>query len=184
MLANDVSSSMAATDVAPTRLGAAKRAAERFLQSVPDARPRRAAGVRPQGRPCCSRRPPTTRGPLPRSGICARSGGTAIGDAIQTALRELKSLRAQDGKRPPAAIVLLSDGGSNVGSTRSPRRAQAAAEHIPIYTVALGTPDGTIAIKRGSQTVDRARAARARSSSPRSRASRAARAFTAADTAG
>ncbi len=152
MLANDVSSSMTATDVAPTRLQAAKRAAEGFLQSVP-------ASVRVGLLEFASKpivlQSPTTDHPLARAAFAqlTTSGGTAIGDAILTALRLLTSLRAQDGKRPPSAILLLSDGASNVGSSPLAVAREAAADHIPIDTVALGTPNGTIPIKRGSQTV-------------------------------
>jgi Ca-activated chloride channel family protein len=49
--------------------------------------------------------------------------------------------------------LLLSDGGSDVGSSPLAAARQAAALHIPIYTIALGTPNGTMLIKRGAQTV-------------------------------
>jgi Ca-activated chloride channel homolog len=143
---------MTATDVAPTRLGAAKRAAERFLQSVPASV---RVGLLEFARKATVLQSPTTDHAQVRAafGHLRTSGATAIGDAIQTSLRELTSLRAQDGKRPPAAILLLSDGFSNFGSSPVAAARAAAADHIPIDTVALGTPNGTIAIKRGSQTV-------------------------------
>ena len=49
--------------------------------------------------------------------------------------------------------MLLSDGSSNVGSDPLAAARQAKADHIPIYTISLGTPNGTIPIKRGNQTV-------------------------------
>jgi Ca-activated chloride channel family protein len=49
--------------------------------------------------------------------------------------------------------VLLSDGTSNVGISPLAAAAQAKAQHIPVYTIALGTANGTIAIKHGTHTV-------------------------------
>ena len=46
MIAQDVSSSMKATDVAPTRLAAAQHAADHFLATIPSARPGRLGRVR------------------------------------------------------------------------------------------------------------------------------------------
>ena len=49
--------------------------------------------------------------------------------------------------------MLLSDGASDVGSDPITAAQQAAAEHIPIYTVELGTPGGTVTEKRGNRTI-------------------------------
>ena len=59
MLANDVSGSMTATDVQPSRLVAAKRAARAFLAKVPPKRERRRAGVQQTARACSRARPAT-----------------------------------------------------------------------------------------------------------------------------
>lgn len=152
MLASDVSSSMSATDVSPSRLGAAKQAADRFVAGVP--------GTVAVGQEEFARRPtvlqsPTTDHALTRAAIAQLrpgGGGTAIGEAIQTALRLLAAER-QNGKRLPGAIVLLSDGSSNVGVSPLSVAQQAKAAHVPIYTIALGTAHGTIPIKRRGQTV-------------------------------
>jgi Ca-activated chloride channel family protein len=80
-------------------------------------------------------------------------GGTAIGDAITTALHVLTTLPEKAGKRPPGAIVLLSDGASNVGTDPLAAARQAKADHIAIYTIAIGTVHGTIPITRKGQTV-------------------------------
>jgi Ca-activated chloride channel family protein len=154
MLENDISSSMMATDISPSRLGAAKRAAERFVAGVPN--------TVLVGQIEFARRPillqsPTTDHSLTQSAIAQLrpgGGGTAIGDSITTAVHVLTTLPAKGGKRPPSAIVLLSDGSSNVGSAPLAAASQAKAQHIPIYTIALGTPNGTIPIKRGTQTVN------------------------------
>lgn len=152
MLANDVSSSMSATDVSPSRLRAAQRAAERFVAGVP--------GTVEVGQEQFARRPtvlqsPTTDHALIRAAIAQLrpgGGGTAIGDAIETALRLLTAER-QNGKRLPGAIVLLSDGSSNVGVSPLAAARQAKTSHVPIYTLALGTSHGTIPIQRRGQTV-------------------------------
>ncbi len=49
--------------------------------------------------------------------------------------------------------MLLSDGTSNVGVNPITAAQQAKRLHIPIYTIALGTPNGTITIQRRGQTV-------------------------------
>ena len=59
----------------------------------------------------------------------------------------LTTLPKKAGKRPPGAIVLLSDGSSNVGTGPLAAARQAKADHIPVYTISLGTPNGTIPIK-------------------------------------
>jgi len=154
MLANDVSSSMTATDVHPTRLEAAKRADKRFLASAPGAIE---VGLLEFARTPVVLQSPTTDHSLTRTALAQfrTSGGTAIGDAILTAVRVLTTLPTKDDKRPPGAIVLASDGASNVGSAPLAAARQAAAQHIPIYTVALGTPNGRYPDKRGSRTVIR-----------------------------
>jgi Ca-activated chloride channel family protein len=98
---------------------------------------------------------PTTNHTLTQAAIAdlhPGGGGTAIGDTIQTALQVLTKLRT-NGKRPPAAIVLLSDGTSNVGAGPIAAAQQAKKNHIPIYTISLGTPNGAITFKRGAKTV-------------------------------
>jgi Ca-activated chloride channel homolog len=61
------------------------------------------------------------------------------------------------GKRSAAAIVLLSDGGSTSGDDPLAAARAASGLHIPVFTVALGTPHGTISVAhsdgRGSATI-------------------------------
>ncbi len=152
MLANDVSSSMSATDVRPSRLGAAQAASHHFVSSLPSAA---MVGQMEFARTPRVLQSPTTDHALTQAAIAQLrpgGGGTAIGDTIQLALRLLTNLR-QNGKRPPGAIVLLSDGWSNVGSDPLVAARQAKADHIPIYTIAIGTGSGRIPITRHGQTV-------------------------------
>jgi Ca-activated chloride channel homolog len=152
MLVTDVSSSMAATDVSPSRLGAAERAAQVFLGRVP-------SSVR-VGLIVFNQTPqllqtPVTDHSLARSALTQLRayGHTAVGDAINAAARVLSGLRSPGGKRPPSAIVLLSDGTSTNGVDPLAAARQAGAQHIPVYTVAVGTQHGTIAVRHGARTV-------------------------------
>jgi Ca-activated chloride channel family protein len=152
MLTNDVSSSMLATDVTPSRLAAARSADARFVASAP-------SGVE-VGLVEFARKPVllqslTTNHSLTQTalGELHSSGGTAIGDALLTALHQLANVPLHGGKRPPRAILLTSDGASNFGSDPLAAARMAAQQHIPIYTVTVGTAHGTITVKRGSQTV-------------------------------
>jgi len=152
MLANDTSGSMAATDVAPTRVRAAQHAASSFLSNVPDSIQ---VGLVEFNSKVTVLQSPTSDHTLVREvlGQLKITGGTAIGDAIKTSLRMLTANKKAGTKQPPAAIVLLSDGGSDVGSDPITAAQQAAADHIPIYTVVLGTAHGTVTEKRASGTV-------------------------------
>jgi Ca-activated chloride channel family protein len=144
MLVTDVSGSMKSTDVKPNRLTAAKRAAADFVASVPA---KVNIGVMQYGSATSVLQSPTTDRAAVSSALrrLAVGGSTATGDAIATATAVLQRVPAGvTGKRPPAAIVLLSDGASDKG--RDPVAAAQAAGRlkIPVYTVALGTPTGTV----------------------------------------
>jgi Ca-activated chloride channel homolog len=152
MLATDVSRSMDATDVAPNRLVAAKRAARTFVAQVPG---RVNVGVLAFNRVPRVLQSPTRDRAVVRAAIdkMSSSGTTATGSAIDAGVRVLRAAKAENGRRPPGAIVLISDGKSTRG--RDPVvAAQAAGKvKIPVYTVALGTPSGTLTVpKRGGGT--------------------------------
>jgi Ca-activated chloride channel family protein len=138
VLAMDHSGSMMATDVAPSRLEAAKDAGEAFLDKVPDKV--RVGGVVFNNRAQAVSSPTTDRDEL-RSALEAAmkpSGGTATGDALSTSLAMIQSQKA------PGAIVLLSDGKATHGTDPLPIADKAKQLKIPIYTVALGTAAGTL----------------------------------------
>ena len=80
-------------------------------------------------------------------------GGTAVGEAMASSLRLLESTRSRGEKRPPAAVVVLSDGTSTHGRDPLAVARQAARARVPVYTVALGTDQGTIQRLRGGQPI-------------------------------
>jgi Ca-activated chloride channel family protein len=145
MLATDVSGSMLATDVRPSRLIAAKRAARDFLAHVPKSVN---VGVLAFNNSASVLQSPTRSRADARAAIdrMTVSGGTATGEAIATAVSSLRAIPLENGRRAPAAIVLISDGSSDFG--RDPVAAARVARQlkIPVYTVALGTPHGTIRV--------------------------------------
>jgi Ca-activated chloride channel family protein len=142
VMAIDRSGSMRATDVAPTRLAAMQSAAARFLDRVP---PKVKVGaVAFNGRTAVLAAPTADRAPL-REAIDAieAKGGTASGDGLQAAL---DLIRRGGEDRPPAAVVLISDG----KSTRGADPVEAAREGgVPVYTVSLGTAAGTVTDAEG-----------------------------------
>jgi Ca-activated chloride channel family protein len=146
MLVTDHSRSMESNDVAPDRLAAAQKAANTFVDQLP--KQVRAGIVAFSTAPDAVQAPTTDRDPV-RQIINQQfpDGATATGDALSVALSAITSdtgSGAGAGKRPPAAIVLLSDGKTTTG--RDPVGvAQAAGQaKVPIYTVSLGTSDGVV----------------------------------------
>jgi Ca-activated chloride channel homolog len=140
MLVTDHSGSMAATDVQPTRLAAAESAANTFIDQLPS---NVLVGAIAFSSSPDAVQAPSTNHALARTIIDGQTanGATATGDALQLALQ---LLRGADAKHPPSAIVLLSDGAANAGEDVTTVAREAAHDRIPIDTVALGTPDGTL----------------------------------------
>ena len=155
MLATDVSGSMTATDVAPNRLVAAKQAARAFLAKVPK---RVNVGVMGFNQTPTVLASPTTdrQAALEAIARMAPSGGTASGEAIATSITALRTSPRSSGDRngqpPPAAIVLLSDGKSTSGRNAIAAAKAAGSAGIRVYTVALGTQNGQITVKRRNGT--------------------------------
>jgi Ca-activated chloride channel homolog len=142
MLVTDHSRSMLATDVEPNRLAAAQRAARSFLDQLPE--PVRVGVVAFSDSPDAVQAPTNDHDEARRivDGQVA-DGATATGDALQVAIDALRRDR-QNGKRPPSAIVLLSDGKTTVGPDPVGIARAAKQLRIPVYTVALGTRDATV----------------------------------------
>ena len=152
LLMTDVSGSMQAQDVSPTRLIAVRRAATTFVDGVPK---QVNVGVMAFNQTPAFLQSPTTDRIAVKSALqrLKSSGGTATGNAVRAAVR---ILTAGTTKPPPSAIVLLSDGTSTSGIAPLTAAQEAGRRHIPIYTVALGTATGTITVpRRGGGTETR-----------------------------
>jgi Ca-activated chloride channel family protein len=147
MLVTDASGSMEATDVQPSRLAAAIDSAQSFLDKVPSATK---VGVVAYSTAPYAAQAPTTNRDLVRATLDSLSadGGTATGDALAAALQALGRNpdvpEDPNVRRPPSAVVLLSDGKSMGGRDTDEVARIAGRMHVPIYTVALGTPDGIV----------------------------------------
>ncbi|HWN21091.1 MAG TPA: VWA domain-containing protein, partial [Gaiellaceae bacterium] len=193
ILVVDTSRSMQADDVEPTRLAAAQEAIRTFLDRAPD---RVNVGLVVFAGEAQVGTPPTRDHDLVRQSIDEIDsfliyGGTAIGDALQTAVdlgerfteeeqvegeeialpplaqdqnplaRILIARRASEPRttrslaqavecgegdeQGPVSILFLSDGAQTRGILQPLEGAALAQEAcIPVYTIALGTPEGTI----------------------------------------
>jgi Ca-activated chloride channel homolog len=140
VLVTDVSRSMMADDVKPSRLDAARSAALKFLDEVPSAA--RVGAVAFSTEPYAIEAPTDDHGKIKELlNELSADGGTATGEALNAALGLVNGPAKQ---RPPAAILLLSDGATTTGRDPVPVARKAKKMHVPIYTVALGTRDATI----------------------------------------
>jgi Ca-activated chloride channel family protein len=172
ILVLDTSRSMQAKDVKPTRLAAAQEAIRTFLDRAPD--DLRVGLVVFAGEAQIATPPTTDHELVEQAVAQADSfliyGGTAIGDSLQTAvelgrqiigepqgegdiaagdLRGTRSLAqsrdAGEGDESPVSILFLSDGAQTRGVLQPLDGAALAKEAgIPVYTVALGTPEGVV----------------------------------------
>jgi Ca-activated chloride channel family protein len=72
--------------------------------------------------------------------------GTALADAVVRGVRLAGSVRgSQRGRRPPATVVVLSDGGQTAGNVTPQQTALIARRaRIPVSTILVGTPDGYV----------------------------------------
>jgi Ca-activated chloride channel family protein len=135
---------MKAADVRPTRLEAARFAANAFLRKIPE---KFRVGVVSFASRANVAMPPTDDRTLVESALDSLKPGegTAVGDAIALSTELGRDQRAEDGSRPPRAVLLISDGLRD-GGTNEPRKAaeQAKKLGVPIYTVVVGTPNGVV----------------------------------------
>jgi Ca-activated chloride channel homolog len=176
ILVVDTSRSMQAEDVDPTRLGAAQEALRDFLDDVPD---RLNVGLVVFAGEAQVATPPTKDHELVRTAVDEIDsfliyGGTAIGDALEMAVEQGKRATDEEpipgqeiaagdpsgtatlvqatscGEESPASILFLSDGAQTRGTLEPLQGADRAKEAgIPVYTVALGTPNGTLQFRFG-----------------------------------
>ena len=165
VLVLDTSRSMLSSDVAPTRLDAAKAAAQTFLERAPARL--RVGLVTFAGDVSVAAAPTHDRERLRRSVAAinqfASGGGTAIGDALARSVELARDTFAETGTasrvtgpipaRGAVTILFLSDGRQNRGLIPPAQGASIAADaDIPVFTVALGTdrPDGALGSGRFS----------------------------------
>jgi Ca-activated chloride channel family protein len=155
VLVVDISGSMRAQDVLPTRLAAAKQAMLSFLSNAPTTL--RVGIVAFSNEPQVVATPTLDREQL-RQGIdfLEPAFGTAIGDAIARSVDLARTTTATKGQantakvkddkgRALASILLLSDGFQTRGLLSPGQGAERArAAGIPVFTIALGTEGGTI----------------------------------------
>lgn len=161
MLVIDVSLSMEATDVAPTRLKAAQDAAKQFAQNMT---PGINLGLISFAGTATVLVNPTTD----RAGVTKAidnlklAQSTATGEGIYAAMQSIQSFSAVVGGAdgpPPARIVLMSDGKQTVPEDLyAPRGAYTAAQaakqaHTPISSISFGTEHGSVDIEGKQQDV-------------------------------
>jgi Ca-activated chloride channel homolog len=174
MLVIDVSGSMNADDVDPTRIEAAQRAASRFLDHLPE---RFQVGLVTFSSEAETLVPPTTDREAVRQALATlnANGGTAMGDGLARALDVIEAARQeatgggagptttldpngpaipspttpgqgaeQPVAVPPAVTLLLSDGANSAGGDPFIQAERARQLRVPVYTIALGTANGVL----------------------------------------
>ncbi len=182
ILTLDVSGSMKATDVDPTRLDAARAAAQSFIDQLPAKVRVGIVAFASQSQTLVS--PTTDRAQLKAALDSLRPrDGTAMGDALMQVLDIAQQIQADatapdasaapsaspapsqspsasaspgtavgpadvPSGQPLVAAILLSDGANSVGQADPLDAAKRAASmNVPIYTIGLGTPDGSIQVR-------------------------------------
>jgi Ca-activated chloride channel family protein len=161
MLVIDVSQSMRATDVEPSRLAAAQEAGKQFADELT---PGINLGLIAYAGTATVLVSPTTNRESTKAAIdkLQLADRTATGEAIFTALQAIATVGAVIGggdTPPPARIVLLSDGKETVPSNPdNPKGAFTAArtakdQGVPVSTISFGTPYGYVEINDQRQPV-------------------------------
>jgi Ca-activated chloride channel family protein len=155
VLVVDVSGSMRANDVKPSRLDAAVEAMQTFVAKLPK---QVKVGLVAFSSDAQVLSQPTTDRSMISSGLSylAPEAGTALGDGLETAVRLVVDSLArvgvhhQAGSYLPAALVLESDGAQNRGAVTPVQAAEYAKKQgVRVYGVALGTSNGSISFGFG-----------------------------------
>jgi Ca-activated chloride channel homolog len=147
IMAVDVSLSMKATDIDPTRFQAMQSAAKQFVDVLPA---RINLGLVSFAGTATTLVPPTTDRAQVRTAIdhLQLAEATAIGEAVFTSLSAIEnyqdSLDTPSRDLPPARIVLLSDGYNTVGRDDTQAIDAATSAKVPVSTIAFGTDYGTL----------------------------------------
>lgn len=146
VLAIDTSRSMVATDVPPSRLAVAQQAVRRFLQQLPEGY---RVGMVSFAQSAQAVLPATANRQAAQAALRnLRTGdGTALGEGIARAVQVAQKVPAEEGKKPPASILVLSDGAQTQGVLEPQQAAQRAKRlRIPVNTVAFGTDQGVVEV--------------------------------------
>lgn len=176
ILAVDMSGSMRATDLEPTRMVAAQNAAKAFVGEQPRHVKIGVVGIAASA--ALVQSPTDNREDIVRSiDRLEPQRGTALGSGLVIALdaalpqarikveefinpprgrkdeprKKLEEREITVGSNTSAAIVLLSDGQSNVGPDPMKAAELAAELGVRVYTVGMGTPEGTTVSADGWQ---------------------------------
>ncbi|SDZ11756.1 Ca-activated chloride channel family protein [Micromonospora pattaloongensis] len=162
MLAIDVSLSMEAHDVTPSRIEAAQEAAKQFVAELPESYN---LGLVAFAKSANVLVPPSKDRAAVTQAIdgLTLAEATATGEAVFTCMEAIRSVPAAGAEGlPPARIVLLSDGYRTSGRSVEEAAAAAAAANVPVSTIAFGTDAGEVDIGGQVQRVPVDRLALAR----------------------
>lgn len=153
VVAIDVSWSMEAEDVDPNRLEAAQTSAKAFVDSLPERF--NVAVVTFAGTADIAVPPTVDRGAVARAiDAIELAPSTAVGEGVYRSLEVLKQV-PPDPDDPeaiaPAAIVLLSDGATNIGRGSAGAAEAAKQANVPVYTIAYGTDGPNAYVEQDGQ---------------------------------
>ena len=156
MLDIDVSRSMEATDVSPTRLKAAAEAAQEFVRGLPQDYQVGLVSFSNTAKIVVS--PTADHEEVVKAiGGLQPEASTATGDAVMASLQAIEAAWAAAGvesgssdKTKSATIVMLSDGAQKVGTPLSDAATAAAAAGVPVSTITFGTPTGVVTVPGGA----------------------------------
>jgi Ca-activated chloride channel family protein len=171
VLVMDVSGSMNATDVRPTRLVSSQRAATEFVEQLPD---KFRVGIVSFASTAQTLTRPTTDRAAAYEAIASlhAEGATAMGDGIERALDVKRTPGSSSGgtapaapdppddqvsgREPPVVVLLLSDGANTQGRTQPMEAATDAKQlGVPVFTIALGTDQGMVDVPDETGTMRR-----------------------------
>jgi Ca-activated chloride channel family protein len=159
VLVMDISGSMNATDVRPTRLVSSQRAATAFIEQLPD---KFRVGIVSFASTAQTQTRPTTDRAAVYEALASlhAEGATAMGDGIERALDVKRSSAPPStggtgkpapttpppgGREAPVVVLLLSDGANTQGAAQPMDAASdAKALGVPVFTIALGTDQGMV----------------------------------------
>ena len=146
VLVLDRSGSMAANDTPPTRFARAKAIVRQFMAKLPKGY--QLSLVTFSSDVSVVAAPTHDLSQVEAALRRARTGpqGTALMQAVAKGVQVGASVKGTvKGRRPPAVVVVLSDGGQNVGRATLQQVTQSArTAKIPVTTIVLGTPDGVV----------------------------------------